>query len=131
MDVGVLRCWNCDPAPVNAALFGPQRDGKMTSGELLGAAGGKLPRTVDCGAPYQRPMSSSGQLVEMMMMMMNVSLYGVVELIEYPKLGAAGNEEPLVGSVVAVGRAADAATNTAGEGGRRLVARLYIARWLL
>ncbi|CAH2257463.1 jg15818 [Pararge aegeria aegeria] len=25
MDVGVPRCWNGDPAPVNAALVGPQR----------------------------------------------------------------------------------------------------------
>ncbi|CAH2266790.1 jg18919 [Pararge aegeria aegeria] len=68
MDVGVLRCWNGDPAPVNTVLVGPQRGGKMTAGELLGDAGGKRLRTVDCGTPYKRPMSSSGrQLVEMMM----------------------------------------------------------------
>ncbi|CAH2253350.1 jg973 [Pararge aegeria aegeria] len=44
----------------------------MTSGESLGAAGGKRPRTVYCGTPYKRPKSSSGRtLVEMMMMTMN------------------------------------------------------------
>ncbi|CAH2235767.1 jg7625 [Pararge aegeria aegeria] len=32
----------------------------MTSGDSLGAAGGMRPRTVDCGTPYKRPMSSSG-----------------------------------------------------------------------
>ncbi|CAH2243674.1 jg26148 [Pararge aegeria aegeria] len=43
----------------------------MTSGESLGAAGGKRPRTVYCGTPYIRPMSSSGRrLVDMMMMTM-------------------------------------------------------------
>ncbi|CAH2217760.1 jg25465 [Pararge aegeria aegeria] len=48
----------------------PQRGGQMTSGESLGAAGGKRPRTVDGGTPLKRPMSSSGrQLVKMMMMM--------------------------------------------------------------
>ncbi|CAH2217597.1 jg13526 [Pararge aegeria aegeria] len=31
----------------------------MTSGESTGAAGGKRPRTVYCGTPYKRPMSSS------------------------------------------------------------------------
>ncbi|CAH2236261.1 jg7025 [Pararge aegeria aegeria] len=42
----------------------------MTSSESLGAAGGKRPRTVYCGTPYKRPMSSSGRrLVDMMMMM--------------------------------------------------------------
>ncbi|CAH2243827.1 jg23212 [Pararge aegeria aegeria] len=71
MDVGVLRYWNADPAPVNAALVGPQRGGQMTSGESLGAAGGKRPGTVYCGTPYKRRMSSSGRrLVDMMMMMM-------------------------------------------------------------
>ncbi|CAH2218628.1 jg13600 [Pararge aegeria aegeria] len=41
----------------------------------LGAAGGKRPRTVDCGTPYKRPMSSSGrQLAEMMMMMIDKRL---------------------------------------------------------
>ncbi|CAH2230804.1 jg15272 [Pararge aegeria aegeria] len=40
----------------------------MTSGEKLGAAGGK--RTVYCGTPYKRPMSSTGrQLVEEIIMM--------------------------------------------------------------
>ncbi|CAH2226665.1 jg3174 [Pararge aegeria aegeria] len=44
---------------------------RWTSGESLGAAGGKRPRTVDCGSPYKRPMSSSGrQLLEMTMMNM-------------------------------------------------------------
>ncbi|CAH2241956.1 jg9074 [Pararge aegeria aegeria] len=67
MDVGVFRCWNGDPEPVNAVLVGPQRGGQMTSGESLGTAGGKWPRTVDFETPYKRPMSSSGrQLVEMM-----------------------------------------------------------------
>ncbi|CAH2264578.1 jg21296 [Pararge aegeria aegeria] len=42
----------------------------MTSGESLGAAGGKRPRTVYCGTPYKKPMSSSGRrLVDMTMMM--------------------------------------------------------------
>ncbi|CAH2243792.1 jg12706 [Pararge aegeria aegeria] len=73
MDVGVLRYWNGDLAPVNAALVGPQRGGQMPSGESLGAAGGKRPRTVYCGTPYKRPMSSSGRrLVDMMMMMMMI-----------------------------------------------------------
>ncbi|CAH2266613.1 jg19813 [Pararge aegeria aegeria] len=35
---------------------GPQRGGQTTSGESLGAAGGKRPRAVDCGTPYKRPM---------------------------------------------------------------------------
>ncbi|CAH2227324.1 jg9, partial [Pararge aegeria aegeria] len=40
----------------------------MTSGESPGAAGGKRPRTVYCGTPYKRPMSSSGrQFVDVMM----------------------------------------------------------------
>ncbi|CAH2233774.1 jg11779 [Pararge aegeria aegeria] len=38
-----------------------QRGGKMTSGESLGAAGHKRPRTVDCGTPHKRPISSSGR----------------------------------------------------------------------
>ncbi|CAH2256875.1 jg11021 [Pararge aegeria aegeria] len=43
---------------------------RWTSGESMGAAGGKRPRTVDCRTSYKRPMSSSGpSLVEMMMMM--------------------------------------------------------------
>ncbi|CAH2236896.1 jg20305 [Pararge aegeria aegeria] len=47
--------------------IGPQRGGKMTSGESLGATGGKRLRTVDCGIPFKRPISSSGrQLVEIM-----------------------------------------------------------------
>ncbi|CAH2238922.1 jg13730 [Pararge aegeria aegeria] len=34
--------------------------------------GGKRPRTVDCGTPYRRPMSSSGhQLVELMIVIPN------------------------------------------------------------
>ncbi|CAH2227602.1 jg26452 [Pararge aegeria aegeria] len=66
--LGVLRCWNGGPAPVNAALVGAQRGGQMTSGESLGAAGGKRLGTVYCGTPYKRPMSSSGRrLVGMMM----------------------------------------------------------------
>ncbi|CAH2246290.1 jg3724 [Pararge aegeria aegeria] len=53
--------------------WGPRTGGKMTSSESLGAAGGKRPRTVYCGTPYKRPMSSSGRrLVDMMMMMTNV-----------------------------------------------------------
>ncbi|CAH2240282.1 jg27912 [Pararge aegeria aegeria] len=41
----------------------------MTSGESLGVAGGKRPRTEDCGTPYKRPMSSCGRpLVEVMRM---------------------------------------------------------------
>ncbi|CAH2234287.1 jg15015 [Pararge aegeria aegeria] len=53
------------------ARHGPQRGGQMTSGDSLRGAGGKRPRTMDCGTPYKRPMSSSGrQLVEMMTMMM-------------------------------------------------------------
>ncbi|CAH2269166.1 jg1699 [Pararge aegeria aegeria] len=47
-------CWNGDPAPVNAALVGPQRGGPNKS---LGAAGSKRPRTVNFGTPYKRPMS--------------------------------------------------------------------------
>ncbi|CAH2235689.1 jg18058 [Pararge aegeria aegeria] len=39
---------------------GTKRGGHTISGESLGAAGGNRPRTVDCGAPYKRPMSSSG-----------------------------------------------------------------------
>ncbi|CAH2229554.1 jg19692 [Pararge aegeria aegeria] len=63
-----IMCWNGDPAPVNAAYVGPNEVDRL--GESLGAAGGKRPRTVDCGTPYKRPMSSSGlRLVELMMMM--------------------------------------------------------------
>ncbi|CAH2241930.1 jg17114 [Pararge aegeria aegeria] len=63
----VLRCWNGDPAPVNAVSVGPQRGGQMTSGESLGAARGKRPRTMYCGTPYKKPMSSSRRrLVEVM-----------------------------------------------------------------
>ncbi|CAH2241464.1 jg15661 [Pararge aegeria aegeria] len=75
MDVGISRWkrwWNGDPAQVNAALVGPQRGGQTTSHESLEAAGNKRPRTVDCGTPYKRPMSSSGlQSVEVMITMMN------------------------------------------------------------
>ncbi|CAH2236631.1 jg16469 [Pararge aegeria aegeria] len=46
MDVGVPRCWNGDPAKMNAALVGLQRGGQETSNESLGAAGNKRPRTV-------------------------------------------------------------------------------------
>ncbi|CAH2259291.1 jg10036 [Pararge aegeria aegeria] len=68
---GVPRCWNGDPAQVNAVLVGPQRGGQTTSNESLGAAGNKRPRTVDFGTLYKRPMSSSAlQSVEVMMMMM-------------------------------------------------------------
>ncbi|CAH2235064.1 jg14547 [Pararge aegeria aegeria] len=42
----------------------------MRSGVSLGAAGGKRSKTVDCGTPYKRSMSSSRRpLVEMMMTM--------------------------------------------------------------
>ncbi|CAH2218403.1 jg27749 [Pararge aegeria aegeria] len=59
------------PPRWRAAKVGPQRGGQMTSGESLGAAGGKRPRTVYCGTPYKRTMSCSGRrLVDMMMMMM-------------------------------------------------------------
>ncbi|CAH2234850.1 jg13252 [Pararge aegeria aegeria] len=54
----VLRCWNGYTAPVNAALVGPKRGGQTMSGESLGAAGGKRPRTVECEPPFKRPMSS-------------------------------------------------------------------------
>ncbi|CAH2242933.1 jg14501 [Pararge aegeria aegeria] len=68
MDVGVPRCYNGDPAKVNAALIGPQRGGQTTSNESLGAAGNKRHRTVDFGTLNKRPMSSSGlQSVEVMM----------------------------------------------------------------
>ncbi|CAH2241624.1 jg3956 [Pararge aegeria aegeria] len=71
MNIGVPRCWNINPTQVNAVLVGPQQGGQTTSNESLGAAGRKRPRTVYCGTPYKRPMSSSGlQLVEVMMMMM-------------------------------------------------------------
>ncbi|CAH2269130.1 jg27385 [Pararge aegeria aegeria] len=52
------RCWNGDPAQVNAALFGPQRGGQTTSNEALEAAGNKRPRTVDFETLYERPMSN-------------------------------------------------------------------------
>ncbi|CAH2226567.1 jg5216 [Pararge aegeria aegeria] len=59
-DVVVPR-WNGDLALVNAA---------RTSNESLGATGNRLPRTVDFGTPYKRPMSSRGlQSVEVMTMM--------------------------------------------------------------
>ncbi|CAH2262748.1 jg14972 [Pararge aegeria aegeria] len=61
------NCKGVLPAPVNAVLVSSQQGGQMTSDESLVAAGGKRLRTVDCGTPYKRPMSSSGrQLVEMM-----------------------------------------------------------------
>ncbi|CAH2236332.1 jg10714 [Pararge aegeria aegeria] len=70
--LGFQGARNGDPAPINAALVGPQRGGQTTSKEPLGAAGNKRPRTVDFGTPYKRPMSSSGlQPVKVMMMMMN------------------------------------------------------------
>ncbi|CAH2237921.1 jg18724 [Pararge aegeria aegeria] len=69
MENGVRRCWNGDPAQVNAALVGPQRGGRTSSNESLKAAGNKRPRTVDFGTLYIRPMSSGGlQSVEVMMM---------------------------------------------------------------
>ncbi|CAH2207447.1 jg5535, partial [Pararge aegeria aegeria] len=47
----------------------------MTTGESLGAFGGKRPGTVYYGTPYKRPMSSSGRrLVDMMSMMMMISI---------------------------------------------------------
>ncbi|CAH2211249.1 jg26730 [Pararge aegeria aegeria] len=68
MYVGVPRCWNGDPARLNAALVGSQRGGQTTSNESLGAAGNKRPRTVVFRTPNKRPMSSSGlQSVEVMM----------------------------------------------------------------
>ncbi|CAH2230610.1 jg19039 [Pararge aegeria aegeria] len=70
MDVGVPRCWNGDPAQVNAVLVGPQQGGQTTSNESMGAAGSKRPRTVDFGTLYKRPMSSCGlQSVDVTMMM--------------------------------------------------------------
>ncbi|CAH2209462.1 jg27117, partial [Pararge aegeria aegeria] len=58
MDVGVPRCWSGDP----------QRGGQKTLNESLGAAGIKLPRTLDFGTSYKRPMSSSElQSVEVML----------------------------------------------------------------
>ncbi|CAH2238389.1 jg21094 [Pararge aegeria aegeria] len=55
-----------------------RRGRRMTSGESLGAAGDKRPRTVDCGTSYKRPISScERQLVEMMMMMKKV-IYSVL-----------------------------------------------------
>ncbi|CAH2250460.1 jg9582 [Pararge aegeria aegeria] len=38
-NVEVPKCWNGDPAPVNAALVGPKQIGLITSNESLGAAG--------------------------------------------------------------------------------------------
>ncbi|CAH2240682.1 jg25706 [Pararge aegeria aegeria] len=38
----------------------PQTRWTAKISESLGAAGGKRPRTVDCGTPYKRPMSNSG-----------------------------------------------------------------------
>ncbi|CAH2234027.1 jg5018 [Pararge aegeria aegeria] len=102
----------------------PTDSGQMTSGESLGAAGSKRPRTVDYGTPYKRPISSSGcPLVKMMMTMMmdcaatSSSCYrydylyviksemtGSVGELELPtdsgqitsseSLGAAGNQRP-------------------------------------
>ncbi|CAH2239124.1 jg10409 [Pararge aegeria aegeria] len=54
------RCWNGDPAQVNAALVGPQKGGQTTSNESLGSEGNKRPRTVDFVTPYKRTMPSSG-----------------------------------------------------------------------
>ncbi|CAH2232103.1 jg4777 [Pararge aegeria aegeria] len=59
--IKIARCWNGDPAPVNAVLDSLERGGQMPSGESLGAAGVKRSRTVDCGTPYKTPMSSSGR----------------------------------------------------------------------
>ncbi|CAH2227376.1 jg300 [Pararge aegeria aegeria] len=68
MDVGVPRCWNGDPAQVNAVLVRPQRGGQTTSNEALGAAGNKRPRTVDFGTLYKRTVPSCGlQWFEVMM----------------------------------------------------------------
>ncbi|CAH2243578.1 jg12888 [Pararge aegeria aegeria] len=66
----VLRCWNGDPAQVNAAFVRPQRYEPTTSNESLGAAGNNPRYCVDFGTPYKRPMSSSGlQSVEVMMIL--------------------------------------------------------------
>ncbi|CAH2242752.1 jg11909 [Pararge aegeria aegeria] len=69
MDVGVPRCWNGNPAPVNAALVDPQPGAQTTSNESRVAAGYKRRRIVEFGTPHNRPMpSSERQSVEMMMM---------------------------------------------------------------
>ncbi|CAH2217938.1 jg5203 [Pararge aegeria aegeria] len=54
-----------------AALVDPQRGGQTTLSASQVAAGCKRHRTVEFGAPYKRPMSSSGRLSVDMMMMMN------------------------------------------------------------
>ncbi|CAH2269419.1 jg16445 [Pararge aegeria aegeria] len=61
----------------------PQRGGQMTSGESLGAAGGKRPRTVFYGTPYKRPMSSSGRRLVEMMMMKSLYSYSILSVIGY------------------------------------------------
>ncbi|CAH2269129.1 jg27384 [Pararge aegeria aegeria] len=71
MDVGVPRCWNGSPALVNAALVDPRRGGRTLGASQL-AAGSKRHKTVEFGAPYKRPMSSSGRLsIDVMMMRFN------------------------------------------------------------
>ncbi|CAH2207481.1 jg23359 [Pararge aegeria aegeria] len=54
------RCWNGDPAQVNAVLVVPQRGGQTTSNEALGAAGNKRPKIVEFGTLYKSLVSSIG-----------------------------------------------------------------------
>ncbi|CAH2211434.1 jg18147, partial [Pararge aegeria aegeria] len=61
MDVGVPRCWNGNPAPINAALVDPGPSGQTTSNESREAAGYRRLRIVEIGTPCKRPMSSSGR----------------------------------------------------------------------
>ncbi|CAH2240007.1 jg3435 [Pararge aegeria aegeria] len=47
LDVGILRCWNGDLAPVYVGLMvNPRRGGRTTSSELQGAVGPKRHKTV-------------------------------------------------------------------------------------
>ncbi|CAH2269960.1 jg9703 [Pararge aegeria aegeria] len=78
MDAEVSRCWNGNPAPVNATLrlpVGRPPGGQTTSIESRGTTGNKRPRIVEFGTPYNRSMSSRRrQSVEKMMMMMMIEL---------------------------------------------------------
>ncbi|CAH2244998.1 jg6938 [Pararge aegeria aegeria] len=75
MDVGVLRCWNGELAPVNAAIFvGPQRDEQTTSNESLEAAANKRPRTRDLELPT-KDLCQEVDWLKMMMMKTN-GFYG-------------------------------------------------------
>ncbi|CAH2247521.1 jg736 [Pararge aegeria aegeria] len=62
-----LKMLDWRPRTGKRSVVGPQRGGRMTSGESLGAAGGKRPRTVYCGTSNKRPMSSSGRRLDDMM----------------------------------------------------------------